>query len=93
MAVGAIPFEHWMDGLQGLSTFQSNLLMMAFGALFLVLPGYFGVLGPGASFQSDWPLHASERARYGGVVKRMLVWFLSAGTVFALWSIGSTLLW
>jgi len=85
-AVGGIPVELWTDGNHGLTTLQSNLLMLGFGVFFFFLPCYFLVLGRHEPFEIDWIMEPSERARYAVIVKRMLVWMFSASAALMLWA-------
>jgi hypothetical protein len=90
-AFGLVPFEAWMDRQTTLSTTSHNLLWAAMFAMFLAIPGYFLVLGSESEpFDRDWFLNLQERARYGIVAKRMLVWFLAGGVTMMVWS---TIVW
>ncbi|WP_431262606.1 hypothetical protein ACQ859_21085 [Roseateles chitinivorans] len=87
LALWGVPFELWLDKQEGLSTLQSNLLLLGFGLFFFLLPAYFFVLGRGEPFEWDWMFDPEERARQAVLVKRMGAWFLSGGVVMAIWSI------
>lgn len=66
---------------------EQNVLWVLALALLLFVPGYFLVLGSDTEpFERTWFLDSSERARYGVVFRRMLIWLLSAGVVGLLWS-------
>jgi hypothetical protein len=86
-AFGLVPFERWMDHHNVSSVLEGNLLWLAAAALFFLVPIYFLVIGSGAEpFGRTWFLAPDERARYGVIAKRMLIWFLSAGVISAVWS-------
>ena len=66
---------------------EQNVLWLLALAVLLFVPGYFLVLGRDTEpFGRTWFLNSDERARYGVVLRRMLVWLLSAGVVGLLWS-------
>lgn len=86
--LGLIPFEALMEHHRPSSVLSSNLLWLAAMAVFLFVPVYFLVIGRGnESFDRTWFLDRGERARYGVIVKRMFVWFVSAGAAGTLWSL------
>jgi hypothetical protein len=84
--LGFVPFEMWMERHGPASTIASNILWLAAFAIFLFLPVYFLVFGKHKPFQRDWFINKEERARYGVIVKRMFIWFVSAGAFGAAWS-------
>ena len=86
---GLIPFEMWMEHHKTGSVFWNNLLWLTAITVFVLVPGYFFVLGKENQppFRRTWFLDREERARYGVIAKRMLIWFLSACGVSAVWSV------
>jgi hypothetical protein len=91
---GLVPFERWMDHHKISSVLEGNLLWLAAAAFFFFVPSYFLVIGSGnAPFGHTWLLDRDERARYGVIAKRMLIWFLSAAVVGAVWSEVLSLFW
>jgi ABC-type branched-subunit amino acid transport system permease subunit len=57
---------------------------VVYALLFVLVPVYFFVIGHGnAPFGRNWLAIPEERTRYGAIVKRVLVWFLSAGACMA----------
>jgi hypothetical protein len=85
---GLVPFESWIDSHKISSVLSSNFLWLAALAVFLVVPGYFFVVGRGNErFGRTWFLDAEGRAKYGAVGKRMFVWFGSAGAAGTVWSL------
>ena len=81
---GLLPFESWMQHHGTTSGLLNNFLWLVVLAVFLFVPSYFFVVGRGnARFSRTWFLDRAERARYGVIVVRMLVWFASA-VVFGL---------
>lgn len=82
-----VPFEAWMEHHKSMSALSHNLLLFGAAVAFFFMPVYFLVLGRGNEpFRRTWFLHAEERARHGVVFRRMLVWFVSAGSFGAVWS-------
>lgn len=56
--------------------------------VFFAVPGHFLVFGKRARrLQRDFLSNPEERARQAEVVKRLLVWLVSAGLVGSLWSL------
>lgn len=56
--------------------------------VFLFIPVYYLVLGKATeAFDRLWFIDPEERARYAVVVKRMLIWFVTAGVVGSFWSL------
>ena len=65
-----------------------NIWWLSALVVLLVVPGYFLVIGRDTEpFDRAWFLDVAERARYGVVLRRMLVWFSSTGAVGLLWSV------
>jgi hypothetical protein len=84
---GLVPFEMWMDHHKTPSVLANNVLWLAATAVFFFVPCYLLVLGHGNEpFSRTWFLDPEERARYGVIVKRVLIWFVSAGAVGVVWS-------
>ena len=87
-AFGLVPVDAWLEHHKSISVLTHNLVFLSAAAIFLFVPGYFLVIGhKTGSFSPVWFLHREERARYGVVVKRMLVWFLAAGAFGTVWSL------
>ena len=86
---GMVPFEMWMQKLADGSILLHNVLWLSSATIFFLVPGYFFVLGRNNEpFENlTWFLDPDDRARYGVVVKRMFVWFVSAGAVGSMWSL------
>src|SRR5262245_47972525 len=87
--LGMIPFARWMEHHTASSVLWNHLLWLSAIAVFVFIPVYFFVLGKENQppFRRTWFLDRDERARYGVIVKRGLIWFLSAGAVSAVWSV------
>lgn len=86
-AFGLVPFEIWMDQHPVRSVSQHNLLWLLAAAVFFFVPMYFLVIGPrNEPFERNWIVDADERAPYGVVAKRMLVWFAAVAVVGGAWS-------
>ena len=85
--LGLIPFEFWMDDHSPDSVVAHNVLWLAALAVFLFVPFYFFVIGRSPTFSRTWFLDGEERKAYGAIVRRVLVWFLSAGVCGSIWSI------
>ena len=84
---GLVPFEMWIDHHKANSVFANNVLWLAATAVFFLVSCYFLVIGSGNEpFSRTWFLDREERARYSVIVKRMFVWFVSAGAVGVVWS-------
>ena len=84
---GIIPFEIWMNQHKAASVLEHNLLWLATAVVFFFVPVYFLVIGAGnAAFSRTWFLDQAERARYGVIARRMLIWFVSAAIVGVVWS-------
>ena len=84
---GLLPFESWMEHQKTSSVLLSNSLWLVAITVFLFVPAYFFVIGRGsAPFSRTWFLDRAERARYGVIVGRMLVWFASAVVFGIIWS-------
>ena len=84
---GLLPFDSWMEHHKASSVLLHNSLWLAALAVFLFVPAYVFVLGRGnAPFSRTWFLDRAERARYGVIVGRMLVWFASAAAFGLIWS-------
>lgn len=70
-----------------ISPLEQNALWLLAMVVLLFAPGYYLVLGQDTEpFERSWFLDSAERARYGVIARRMLVWFLSAGVVGLVWS-------
>lgn len=84
---GFVGFEAWLDHHGSISTLSHNVIFLVVAAVFLFVPGYFLVIGQGNEpFSTTWFLDKDERARYGVIGQRMLVWFLAAGAFGMVWS-------
>jgi hypothetical protein len=87
-AFGLVPVDAWLEHHKSISVLFHNLLFLTAAAVFLVVPGYFLVIGHGNEpFSRGWFTNKEERARYGVIVRRMLVWFLAAGIFGTVWSL------
>jgi hypothetical protein len=87
-SLGLTPFEVWLDASKFSSALAYNLTWLSLAAVFFVLPAFFFVIGRDtAGFTRLWILDPMERAKYWCVVRRMLVWFVSAGITGSLISI------
>jgi hypothetical protein len=85
---GLVPFEAWMDRQLAPSALSNSLLWLLAFVTFLGLPAYFLVIGSdNEPFSRTWFLNTEERARYGVIAKRMLIWFVSAGAFGSFWSL------
>ncbi|MDN4060354.1 hypothetical protein QPK31_19275 [Massilia sp. YIM B02769] len=79
-SIGLTLFEAWSEQATFGSVSASNLASLTSAALFLFLPVFFLVIGQNTGALSrSWVLDADARAEYWIVVKRMFVWFVSAG--------------
>jgi hypothetical protein len=79
-ATGLGLLDTWTHHANFASVGMSNLVWLSGAALFFLVPVFFLVIGARtASFSRTWFLNPQERAEYWIVVKRMIVWFLSAG--------------
>jgi hypothetical protein len=87
-AFGFVPLDAWLDHHSSISILSHNLLWLAAAAVFLFIPAYFLVIGRETEpFSRTWFANPEERARYGVVVRRMLVWLSSGAVVGAVWSV------
>jgi len=87
-AFGLIPFDAWLEHHKSISVLSYNLLFLLAALVFFFLPAYFLVIGKGNEpFSRTWFMNREERARYWVIVRRMFVWFLSAGAFGAVWSL------
>ena len=87
-ALGFVPFDAWLDHHKAISVLEHNVTFLVVGAAFMFIPVYFLVIGHGNEpFSRTWFLDREERARYGVITRRMLVWFISAGAFGLLWSL------
>ena len=85
---GLVPFEMWMEHHKSGSVLLSNLLWLLALLVFFLVPAYYFVLGQATeAFDRLWFKDPEERARYAVLVKRMLIWFVTAGVVGSLWSL------
>ncbi len=76
-----------------MSSFSHDMLWLLALTAFFFLPVYFMVLGHGVKpFRRNWISDPAERARYGVIAKRMLIWFITAAAIVAAWSLLSTAL-
>jgi hypothetical protein len=79
-SIGLASFEAWIERAQFGSVLTYNLMWLSGAAVFFFLPVLFFVIGRNTgAFGRTWILDPKERAEYWIVVKRMLVWFVSAG--------------
>lgn len=78
--MGLVPFEAWIEQAKFGSVLTYNLMWFLGTAVFFFLPVFFLVIGRNAgAFGRTWILDPKERAEYWTVVRRMFVWFVSAG--------------
>lgn len=83
-ALGLVSLDTWLDHHKSISVLTHNATFLVFGAVFLLIPAYFLVIGrANEPFSRTWFISGEERARYGAILRRTLVWFVSAG-VFAM---------
>ena len=86
--LGLVPFEIWIDQHKEGLVLSNNLLWLLALAVFLFVPGYYLVLGKDTeAFSQLWFADREERARYFVIVKRMFIWFVSAGAIGSIWSL------
>lgn len=79
-SLGLVPFEAWIEQAKFGSVLTYNLTWLSGAGVFFFLPVFFFVVGRNTgAFSRAWILDPKERAEYWIVVKRMLVWFVSAG--------------
>ena len=79
-SVGLTLFGAWAEQAQFGSVTAYNLAWLSSAALFFFLPAFFLVIGQNTdALRRFWFLDEDERAEYWIVVKRMIVWFVSAG--------------
>lgn len=79
-SMGMTPFDSWLESAKLTSTLTYNLIWLSFAAVFFFLPGVFLVIGRDTdAFSTFWIVDTKERAKYWVVMKRMFVWFISAG--------------
>ena len=79
-ALGLVSLDAWVDHHKSISVLTHNVTFLVFGAVFLIFPVYFLVTGrANEPFSRTWFMSGEERARYGAILRRMLVWFVSAG--------------
>jgi hypothetical protein len=85
---GLVPFDAWLEHHKTMSVFTHNLIFLIVAAVFFFVPVYFLVIGQGNEpFTRTWFMNQEERARYGVIGRRMLVWFLTAGAFGMVWSL------
>ena len=72
-ALGAVPWDQWMSHHLGRQdVLISNLISLCFFAVFLVIPGYFFVIGKNNGVYSRfWFLDPAQRKAYGVISQRM----------------------
>ena len=81
-ALGFVFFEAWMAHHRANSALPYNLLALLAGLIFLFVPGFFFVIGRNTgAFSRWWFTDPTERMHYAIVVRRMFIWFVSAGVV------------
>jgi hypothetical protein len=86
-AFGFVSYEALLGHHKFRYVLTYNVASLAEFVVFLVLPMYFLVIGRDSGpFSRSWFLDAEQRARYGVIVRRVFVWFLSAAAVGAMWS-------
>ena len=86
--LGFVSFDAWLDHHNSISVLTHNVIFLVVGAVFFFIPVYFLVIGQGNEpFTRTWFLDRGQRARYGFIVRRMLVWFISAGAFGLMWSL------
>jgi hypothetical protein len=79
-SMGLVPFDAWIEQAKFGSVLTYNLMWLSGSAVFFFLPVLFFVIGRNTgAFSRAWILDHKERAAYWIVVKRMFVWFVSAG--------------
>ena len=79
-SMGLVPFDAWIEQAKFGSVLTYNLTWLLGSAAFFFLPVFFLVIGRNTgAFGRTWILDPKERAEYWIVVKRMFVWFVSAG--------------
>jgi hypothetical protein len=85
--LGFIPFDAWLASHPNAPASVTTALWAIVAVVFLFVPMFFLVIGRGsAPFGRLWFLDAIERARYGVVARRLLIWFLSAAVSGTVWS-------
>lgn len=86
-ALGFVPLDSWLGHQNSISVLTHNLIFLVVVAVFFFIPVYFLVIGQGNEpFSRNWFLDKENRVRYGIIVRRMLVWFISAGAFGMVWS-------
>jgi hypothetical protein len=86
-ALGLVPLDPWLEAHRSISVLSHNVVFLVVTAVFFFLPGYFLVIGHGNQpFSQTWFLDSQQRAHYAIIVRRMFVWFVSAGVTGMLWS-------
>jgi hypothetical protein len=79
-SIGLTLFEALAEQAKFGSGTAYNLAWLTSAELFFFLPIFFLVIGQNTgAFIRSWFFDADERAEYWIVVKRMIVWFVSAG--------------
>jgi hypothetical protein len=79
-STGLTLFEAWVEQAKFGSVTTYNLTWLTGAALFFFLPTFFLVIGQNTgAFSRSWFLDPAKRAEYWIVVKRMIVWVVSAG--------------
>lgn len=79
-SLGLVPFEGWIEQAKFGSVLMYNLTWLSGAAVFFFLPVLFFVIGRNTgAFGRSWIIDPKERTKYWLIVKRMLVWFGSAG--------------
>ena len=87
-ALGLALLDVWIDKNAALASSTRDVLWLLMLALFVALPFYFMVLGTGQKpFSRNWISNPEERARYGVIAARVLVWLIAAAAVGAAWAL------
>ena len=67
---------------------KSGVIWILATAIFLALPVYVLVLGRGSRpLGAQWLKDPAERERQWAIIRRLLVWLVTAGVVMGLWSL------
>ena len=88
-ALGGVPWDQWMIHHKGgHDVLTNNLISLCFFSVFLVVPGYFFVIGKNTGVYSRfWFLDPAQRKAYWVISKRMFYWFAGAVGFGAIWSL------
>jgi hypothetical protein len=93
-AAGFVPFDAWLRSHPAAPALVTSMLWVPMAVFFLIVPGTYLVIGrSGAPFRRLWFMDTQERARRLVVVKRMVIWLLSAAVAGTVWSFLLYLAW